>query len=76
LNYPLSFLSFRYRIEASNYVLVAADSLRGDRCGHLNSESDLTPTSDELAEDGIAFENAIAPGPSTYECMPSVWTGE
>lgn len=63
-------------MEAPNFVLVTVDSLRADSCGYLNSKSDLTPTLDKMAEEGVGFENAIAPGPSTYECMPGVWTGE
>lgn len=58
-----------------NFVVVSVDSLRADKCGYVNPDSDLTPTLDEMAEEGVAFTNAIAPGPSTYECMPGVWTG-
>jgi len=59
-----------------NTVLVTIDSLRADCCGFLGGEDDLTPTMDKLANDGVAFENAIAPGPRTPSSMPVVWTGE
>lgn len=36
----------------------------------------FTPNLDRLAEDGVLYKNAIAPGPSTYESMPSIWTGK
>lgn len=42
----------------------------------MGYEGDTTPTLDELAADGIVFENAIAPGPNTPSSMPSVFTGE
>lgn len=58
-----------------NIVLVTIDSLRADHCGFMDSEFDLTPTLDELAEQGVVFENAIAPGPRTPSSMPSVFTG-
>ncbi|MEF8814327.1 MAG: sulfatase-like hydrolase/transferase [Halovenus sp.] len=59
-----------------NIVLVTIDSLRADHCGFLNRTCELTPTLDALAADGIAFENAIVPGPRTPSSMPVVWTGE
>lgn len=59
-----------------NVVLVTVDSLRADHCGFLGSEHDLTPNLDAMASDGLAFERAVAPGPSTYDSMPAVFTGE
>jgi len=59
-----------------NVVLVTVDSLRADHCGFVGYDHDVTPTLDELAADGVAFENAIAPGPSTYDAMPAVFTGQ
>lgn len=60
----------------SNVVLVTIDSLRADHCGFIEPDVDLTPTFDELADQGVVFENAIAPGPRTPSSMPSVFTGE
>jgi len=57
-------------------LLLTVDSLRADHCGFLNPECDLTPTLDRLAEDGVVFENAIAPGPRTPSSMPEIFTGE
>lgn len=59
-----------------NIVLVTVDSLRADHCGFMGYERDTTPTLDQLAMDGIVFENAIAPGPRTPESMPVIFTGE
>lgn len=62
--------------EQPNVVLMTADSVRADHCGFLNAEMDTTPTLDKLAEEGVVFENAIAPGPRTPSSMPVIWTGE
>jgi arylsulfatase len=60
---------------SENIVLVTVDSLRADKCGFLNEESSLTPNLDSLAEDGLAFENAISPGPRTPDTLPALFTG-
>lgn len=62
-----------------NVVLVTIDSLRADHCGYVNGqeqERSLTPELDAMATEGVSFENAIAPGPSTYESMPAILTGD
>lgn len=58
----------------NSVVLVTIDSMRADSWGFL-SGSDLTPTLDSLAAEGLGFEAAVAPGPSTPESMPAVMTG-
>jgi len=42
----------------------------------MGYERDTTPILDRMARDGLVFENAIAPGPSTPEPMPEVFTGQ
>ena len=59
-----------------NIVLVTADSLRADHCGFLGCTHQTTPTLDRMAEDGLVFENAIAPGPRTPSSMPVIFTGQ
>lgn len=59
-----------------NIVMVTVDSLRADHCGFQGYEEAQTPTLDRMAVDGLVFENAIAPGPSTPESMSAVHTGE
>jgi len=61
--------------DSRNIVLVSIDSLRGDHCGFLGDARNLTPTLDSLAETGVAYQNAIAPGPQTFSSMPEVFTG-
>ncbi|WP_435349137.1 sulfatase-like hydrolase/transferase [Haloarchaeobius sp. HRN-SO-5] len=55
-------------------VLVTIDSVRADHCGFL-SESETTPTLDEIASNSVVFENAIAPGPQTLSSVPAIHTG-
>lgn len=59
-----------------NLVLVSVDSLRADHCGFVNSASELTPTIDQLANDGISFPETVAPGPRTPSSVPVLFTGE
>jgi len=60
-----------------NLVLVTVDSLRADHYGFLNgTDATLTPVLDGMANEGVAFENAIAPGPRTPSSMPEIFTGE
>ncbi|EMA44812.1 sulfatase [Halococcus saccharolyticus] len=59
-----------------NIVLVTVDSLRADHCSFMGYERETTPILDAMATEGVVFENAIAPGPSTPESMPAVFTGE
>ncbi|WP_380677927.1 sulfatase [Salinigranum sp. GCM10025319] len=59
-----------------NLVLVTVDSLRADHCGFVDPESELTPTIDRFASDGVSFTDAIAPGPRTPSSVPVVFTGE
>lgn len=59
-----------------NLVLVTVDSLRADHCGFIDPESELTPTIDRFASEGVSFTDAIAPGPRTPSSVPVVFTGE
>lgn len=61
--------------KSRNVVLITIDCLRGDYCGYLGGVKGTTPTIDQMAETGLAFTNAIAPGPSTSESMPAIFTG-
>lgn len=63
-------------VDRRNVVLVTLDSLRADHCGYIDPKLELTPNLDELAEKGIAFENAVSPGPSTAESMPAIFGGD
>jgi len=57
-------------------ILLTLDALRADYCGYVIEDGkDLTPQLDSLAEQGIAYRNAIAPGPRTPSSVPTLFTG-
>jgi len=58
-----------------NIVMVTYDSLRADHCGYVGYGRDTTPNLDAMAEDGIAFTNAIAPASRTNPSMAGIFTG-
>ncbi|WP_436926768.1 sulfatase [Halosimplex amylolyticum] len=60
---------------SQNVILVTIDSLRADHCGFMGYDRDTTPTLDAMADDGMVFKNAIAPGPRTPESLPAMFTG-
>lgn len=59
-----------------NVILVTYDSLRADHCGPWGYERDTTPNLDAMAEDGVIFENTIAPASRTNPSMAGTFTGE
>jgi len=58
-----------------NTILVTIDSLRADHCHFMGYDREVTPTLDDMAEDGLVFSNAIAPGPATGGSVPATVTG-
>ena len=58
-----------------NIVLVTVDSLRADHCSFMRAGETTTPALDGMAAEGVRFDSAVAPGPSTPESMPAVFTG-
>ena len=59
-----------------NVVLILVDQLRSDFIGPYGADFIRTPNLDELAKNGVTFDNAIA---SATVCAPSrasVLTGE
>lgn len=59
-----------------NIVLITIESLRADHCSFMGYERKTTPTLDKMAEKGLYFENAIAPGTYTSESMIHAFTGQ
>lgn len=57
-------------------VLLTLYSLRADHCGFMGYERNTTPTLDELADDGIVYENALSVAPRTLPSAASFQTGE
>lgn len=62
--------------EQRNIVLITYDSLRADHCGPWGYERDTTPNLDAMADEGVVFENAIAPASRTNPAMAGTFTGE
>ncbi|MCT9098181.1 sulfatase-like hydrolase/transferase [Haloarchaeobius sp. HME9146] len=58
-----------------NVLMVTVDSLRADACGFVG-DGGQTPYLSSLADDGVVYENAIAPGPRTPCSVPVSHTGE
>ncbi len=55
-------------------VLVTIDTLRADRVGCYGDEHAVTPTLDRLCAEGVRFDQAIAPTPSTLPSHASLMT--
>ncbi|ELZ10979.1 arylsulfatase A family protein [Halovivax asiaticus JCM 14624] len=62
--------------DSRSVVLVTIDSIRADHCGFGGNDGGLTPNLDELAADGLVFENAVAPAPATHGSATTFLTGE
>ena len=62
--------------DSRNIVLISFDSLRADHCGYMGYDRETTPTLDEMADEGIAFERAISPASRTNPSMAGIFTGE
>lgn len=59
-----------------NIVLLTFDSVRADHCSYLGYDRATTPNMDDLADDGIAYENAISPASRTNPSMAGIMSGE
>lgn len=51
-----------------NIFLFVADQMRNDALAHMGNPASITPNFDELAEEGVSFENAYCQNPV---CVPS-----
>ncbi|MFT5284473.1 MAG: hypothetical protein ACI8TQ_000630 [Planctomycetota bacterium] len=59
----------------SNIIMIAVDTLRADRLSSYGYERSTSPRIDELAEDGVRFENAISNTTWTCPSFASIFTG-
>lgn len=59
----------------SNVYLITIDTLRSDHVGCYGYERIQTPAMDQLARDGIRFEQAFTPSPITNVSHASILTG-
>ncbi len=57
-----------------NLVLVSVDTLRADRIGAYGYGLAATPTTDQLAAEGVVFADASTPLPRTTQAFASLFT--
>ena len=58
-----------------NVILITIDTLRADALSCYQSNGAPTPHIDQLAEDGILFQNALSNAPWTLPSLISIMTG-
>ncbi|MFW6116576.1 MAG: sulfatase [bacterium] len=58
-----------------NILLVVLDATRADACSCYDCKWPVTPNLDDLAAEGVLFEQAISPAPWTLPAMASMFTG-
>jgi arylsulfatase A-like enzyme len=74
----LVFLWWARRSESSsvrNVLLISIDTCRADHLGCYGYGRDTTPHIDQLAREGILFENAVSPVPMTLPAHSSMLCG-
>lgn len=59
-----------------NVVLITLDTLRADHLGAYGSKDVRTPNLDQLARDGVVFEQAMTTAPLTLPAHSSMMTGQ
>jgi arylsulfatase A-like enzyme/Tfp pilus assembly protein PilF len=59
-----------------NLVIVTLDTTRADRIGAYGSREVETPTIDQLAAEGVLFEQAVSVAPLTLPAHSSIFTGK
>jgi arylsulfatase A-like enzyme/Tfp pilus assembly protein PilF len=63
------------RVVPRNVLLVTLDTTRADHLGCYGFERALTPVVDQLAREGVTFENAFSSMPLTLPAHASILTG-
>jgi arylsulfatase A-like enzyme len=58
-----------------NVLLITVDTLRADRLGVYGNDTAPTPVLDRLAREGVRFELAIVPQPTTNATHATLFTG-
>lgn len=62
-------------ISCMNILLLVADSLRAENTSLHGYHRDTTPFLDELADESIVYDTAIAPSIWSLPSHASIWTG-
>ena len=58
-----------------NLLLITVDTLRADHLGSYGYPRPTSPSIDQLAAEGVVFENAFTPVPTTAPAIASLLTG-
>jgi arylsulfatase len=61
--------------DSPNIILITVDTWRADRLHLYGAETETSPWLDELAEDSLVFERAVAPSSWTWPTVVSIATG-
>ncbi len=64
-----------YRCAGSNVILISVDALRADHLGCYGYNRNTSPTIDQLASEGLVFDNHIATMSLTLPSHTSMFTG-
>lgn len=64
-----------FKAQQPHIILIMTDQQRGDALGCMGNESILTPTLDQLANDGYTFTNGYSSLPSSTPARASLLTG-
>ena len=68
--------AMRRGLEHANVVFVILDAARARQLGVYGYGRATSPVIDEIARDGVVFENAYTPAVYTLGAMSSVWTSQ
>ncbi|MBK7878797.1 MAG: sulfatase [Planctomycetes bacterium] len=69
------FASCSREAQRPNVILIVIDTLRSDRLGCYGYPRATSPEIDELASEGVVFEECVAQAPWTMQSMPSMLAG-
>lgn len=75
LSVPTAKPTHAARIPTTNVFLITIDTVRADHLGCYGGQSARTPAIDQLARDGVVFENAAAQVPLTWPSHAAILTG-
>jgi len=64
------------KVEKPNLIYLLADQHRADVLGFMGDKSALTPNLDQMAADGMVFDNAVAVSPVCAPYRSSLFTGK
>jgi arylsulfatase A-like enzyme len=62
-------------VPITRVVVVTLDTMRADRLGCYGYENAATPNLDRVAAEGVVFENAVSPVPTTLPSHSTIFTG-